>query len=811
MATLMVLFAAFGLMASRLSFEESLDSIMPASHNADGSTKLAFADLHIKDKTFVLFTSRQHRLSTEQLAEACDSFMASWQCADSRQGSAHRTIGDVFSTVSEDQLPDAIDYLQQHLPAYVDTSLYAGVDTLLTPARMSRQMEQNRKDLESEIGDLYPELIETDPIGLRTLLARQMKPLMGGGGGYKIKDGHFFTADSSVCVAFVTPHYSGTNTGSGARMFDLLNAEITHFQQGHPGVRILYHGTPASGYYNSRTVKNDLAVTLSVSLVVVALIIMVSYRRWDTIPLLILPVAFGLLVGMAMMYLVKGSLSVMSLGMGGVVLGVAMSYVVHLLTHAKFVDSVEQLLREQVKPISMGCVTTIFTLLGLLFVKTDLLRDFGLFATFSILATVVFTLLLLPPMVTVGGSYDRRVFGFLALLCDWPDRHRRPLLVACWVVIGCSAVAWLMKGVPFDADIHHLNYHTAEVDSSEQLLKGKTASTLKQKYFASTGKTMEEAIANFKPLARQLDSLQRAGLVRQYSHTQLILVGLQEQRARIAAWHHYWTPERLSCVRQLIASTVPTAGLEADAFEPFFDAATANYRPSALYRDSLLPPGYLSTLMERSGNGQYLCFTQVSYADEHMSGHHDDYQRICEAVASKPHQLILDTYYYMRDSLRQLNSDFNVLQWSSMALVLLLLLVSYRGRWKVTLAAFLPIVLSWVIVLGVMVVCGKNFNLVNIVISTFIFGMGIDYSIFVMSGLQGDSEPRLLSEHKVAIAFSVAILVITIGSMTLARHPAISSVGFPTLVGLLAAVVMAFVVEPWLFGLLKNKTATHEA
>lgn len=44
-------------------------------------------------------------------------------------------------------------------------------------------MAQNRKDLESEIGDLYPELIETDPIGLRTLLARQMKPLMSGGGG----------------------------------------------------------------------------------------------------------------------------------------------------------------------------------------------------------------------------------------------------------------------------------------------------------------------------------------------------------------------------------------------------------------------------------------------------------------------------------------------------------------------------------------------------------------------------------------------------------------------------------------------------
>ena len=172
--------------------------------------------------------------------------------------------------------------------------------------------------------------------------------------------------------------------------------------------------------------------------------------------------------------------------------------------------------------------------------------------------------------------------------------------------------------------------------------------------------------------------------------------------------------------------------------------------------------------------------------------------------------MVLDTYYYAQDTLRQLGQDFNVLQWVSMAFVLLVLLISFRFNLKNSLLCFLPIVISWIIVLGAMNIFGIRFNLINIIISTFIFGIGVDYSIFVMNGLigKGGADTRhnkLLAYHKTAILFSALALIVTVGSMNFAVHPAIRSVGFATLVGMIAAVLFAYVVEPFLYRLLSKK------
>ncbi|MBR7126432.1 MAG: MMPL family transporter [Prevotella sp.] len=781
--SMVALFAFVVYFAAQIHLEEDINKLMPSSKNEDGTTKLAFADLKIKDKVFLLFEGKD----VGKLSAACDEFVDSLLAQDKDS-----VIGDIFYRMDEDLMPDGIDYLSTHLPAYIDTAAYARFDTLLTREHFVRQMQKNHADMTGEFGEMFPELIQMDPMGMRDVLAEQMAPLMNAG-AYKTIDNHFFVPDSTVCIAFITPRYSSTNTGQGSAMFRMMNKQIEQFAKSHPNVRISYHGTPASGYYNSTQIKHDLTTTIAGALLLVLLLLLYCFRRWDTIPLLLLPIAFGTLFGLTMMYWLKGEFSLLALGIGGVVLGVAMSYVLHVMIHHQYVSDTEQLLRDQVKPVLLGCITTIGSFAGLLFVNTDLLRDFGLFAGFAILGTTLFSLAYLPQMLS--KRTNPQAFKWLDRINAYPIDRKRPLLIGLLLVTMIGVGAYIAGGTHFDADMYNLSYEAEITKHSDRLLREKTYTGDKTQFFASQGRTMEEAIDNFSLLDQKLDSLQRIGLVKSYTRTNQLLIPLKVQQQRIDAWHRYWTPERQATVRKLINETAPQAGLRPEAFDTFFEVADADYQPDALYKAGIIPEGYLSTLTEHSYGGDYLVFTSVRCQNDSVRSSNSDYTRICDAVASNPHLLVLDTYYYTTDTLMQMSSDFDILQWLSMAFVFVVLLLSFHFNFRQALLGFAPILLSWLFVLGVMNLFGVQFNLISIIISTFIFGIGVDYSIFVMNGLiQGN-----LQYHKTAVLLSAIILIITVSSMLLAQHPAIRSVGFSTLVGLLSAVILSYILQPAVF------------
>lgn len=781
--SMVALFAFVVYFAAQIHLEEDINKLMPSSKNEDGTTKLAFADLKIKDKVFLLFEGKD----VGKLSAACDEFVDSLLAQDKDS-----VIGDIFYRMDDDLMPDGIDYLSTHLPAYIDTAAYARFDTLLTREHFVRQMQKNHADMTGEFGEMFPELIQMDPMGMRDVLAEQMAPLMNAG-AYKTIDNHFFVPDSTVCIAFITPRYSSTNTGQGSAMFRMMNKQIEQFAKSHPNVRISYHGTPASGYYNSTQIKHDLTTTIAGALLLVLLLLLYCFRRWDTIPLLLLPIAFGTLFGLTMMYWLKGEFSLLALGIGGVVLGVAMSYVLHVMIHHQYVSDTEQLLRDQVKPVLLGCITTIGSFAGLLFVNTDLLRDFGLFAGFAILGTTLFSLAYLPQMLS--KRTNPQAFKWLDRINAYPIDRKRPLLIGLLLVTMIGVGAYIAGGTHFDADMYNLSYEAEITKHSDRLLREKTYTGDKTQFFASQGRTMEEAIDNFSLLDHKLDSLQRIGLVKSYTRTNQLLIPLKVQQQRIDAWHRYWTPERQATVRKLINETAPQAGLRPEAFDTFFEVADADYQPDALYKAGIIPEGYLSTLTEHSYGGDYLVFTSVRCQNDSVRSSNSDYIRICDAVASNPHLLVLDTYYYTTDTLMQMSSDFDILQWLSMAFVFVVLLLSFHFNFRQALLGFAPILLSWLFVLGVMNLFGVQFNLISIIISTFIFGIGVDYSIFVMNGLiQGN-----LQYHKTAVLLSAIILIITVSSMLLAQHPAIRSVGFSTLVGLLSAVILSYILQPAVF------------
>jgi 1-acyl-sn-glycerol-3-phosphate acyltransferase len=102
---------------------------------------------------------------------------------------------------------------------------------------------------------------------------------------------------------------------------------------------------------------------------------------------------------------------------------------------------------------------------------------------------------------------------------------------------------------------------------------------------------------------------------------------------------------------------------------------------------------------------------------------------------------------------------------------------------------------------------GIKFNIFNIIISSFITGLGIDYSIYIMQGLvQGyKSDNKNLLSYKTCILISVMISISGTGVLILAKHPALNSIALISIIGLLSVVLISYTFEPILFHWLVSK------
>ncbi len=111
--------------------------------------------------------------------------------------------------------------------------------------------------------------------------------------------------------------------------------------------------------------------------------------------------------------------------------------------------------------------------------------------------------------------------------------------------------------------------------------------------------------------------------------------------------------------------------------------------------------------------------------------------------------------------------------------------------------------LTWLLTIGIMGLFHIEFNIFNIIISTFIFGLGIDYSIFITNGLLHEYKTgeKVLSTHKTSIILSVVTTVLGVGVLIFAKHPALYSISLVSIIGIISAVIISFTIQPLLFKL----------
>jgi 1-acyl-sn-glycerol-3-phosphate acyltransferase len=288
------------------------------------------------------------------------------------------------------------------------------------------------------------------------------------------------------------------------------------------------------------------------------------------------------------------------------------------------------------------------------------------------------------------------------------------------------------------------------------------------------------------------------GTIASFNSPGALLFSDSLQEKRIERWKIFWTDERKELFLSEFDKAAAEAGFKPGSFNDFRQMISREYSVMDSTDFMLLRRHFYSNNIS-IGKSLATIVSEIKVNDSNRKSAE-------ESVGSISGIVVLDRKSMLSGMVDTLGKDFSFIANVSLTLILIILIIAF-GRFELGIITFVPIFISWVWTLGIMGITGIKFNIFNIIISSFITGLGIDYSIYIMQGLvQGyKSDNNNLLSYKTCILISVMISISGTGVLILAKHPALNSIAVISIIGLLSVVLISYTFEPVLFNWLVSK------
>ncbi|MEG2071503.1 MAG: hypothetical protein RR034_09040, partial [Bacteroidales bacterium] len=325
-------------------------------------------------------------------------------------------------------------------------------------------------------------------------------------------------------------------------------------------------------------------------------------------------------------------------------------------------------------------------------------------------------------------------------------------IVVIGILIGTVILLFFAKKVRFEDDMNKINYMTEAQREAFKQLSGTTTLSKQLTYCVAEGATMEDALQQYEQLLPTMDSLSKNGFIFNNKGITPFLPSKKLQKEKLDRWNGFWA-ERKGLVRDLLTEEGAKIGFKPDAFKDFYDLLDRPFKVESPDYFMLLQGAFLKEFMiEKEGRSAIL--TLLYSTPEHAS-------KIEKVLSQTENTFCFNTKTLTQNMLSELSFDFNYLLWICGLVVLLFLLISF-GRVEITFITFLPMCVAFTWILGLMGMFDIRFNIINIILATFIFGIGDDYSIFIMEGLMYEYTygKKMLSTYKTAVILSAVTMLI---------------------------------------------------
>lgn len=775
------------LLVSRLHYKEDIADFLPLDdqHRQELSV---YQDISGAQRLFAVFQYRDStKANVEEAEQAIDLFVENIEKADT----AH-LLKSIVSQVDAEKMAEVADFVYANVPYFLTEADYRRMDSLLAqPNYIGEQVERSRQMLMLPTGGALTQSVERDPLGLFTPVMQRLQTASGEM-NYEMPDGYIFSPDMKRAFVMMQSPFGASETENNAHLLQLLQMAVDSTEAQVKNVSVHFFGGPVIAVDNAHQIKKDSVLAVSIAIVLILALLFYTFRRVWNLLLIVVSVGWGWLFAVGGLSLIHNDVSIIVLGISSIILGIAVNYPLHFIAHLQHTPNKRRALREIVMPLIVGNVTTVGAFLALVPLQSVALRDLGIFASFLLMGTILFVLIYLPHLTRVRQS----VQPHLTLLGKLGNvsLESKPWIVGI-VVVLTLVFGWFSFDTQFDANMAHINYMTdqqrADMDyfQRQMLQSGKGQSVYA---ISSSTQSMDEALDRSKRLQQMVKQFTANGLIKKHKGCSDFITSKKEQQQRLKRWRDFVS--RHTELLNRLEITATQEGFSSDAFMGFTDIWQCNYVTQPIdYFDPLTSQSFASCFSSHEGDYNVVdVFTvddnQVKQVEEKLakSGIHSfDVVSMNSAIANN------------------LSDNFNYIGWACGFIVFFFLWLSF-GNLELALLSFVPMAVSWLWILGVMSLFDIQFNIVNVILATFIFGQGDDYTIFMTEGAIYEYTHRrpMLASYKHSIIISALIMFIGIGTLIVAQHPAMKSLAQVTIVGMFSVVLMAYMFPPLIFKLL---------
>jgi len=644
------------------------------------------------------------------------------------------------------------------------------------PARFTTEglraaLETDLELLGTQMGMLVKRTLPGDPTG-------EMLRLLDGLGGAArpaMRNGVWVSPDARRAMLMVQAHAATFDIDAQEHALDEIRAAFDSVR-GETQARLITTGPPVFAIESRAQIEGDASRFSIIATALVALLLFIAYRKPRVIVLALIPVATGVLAGIAAVSLGFGFVHGITLGFGVTLIGEAVDYAIYLLTQTAPGSPPAMTLKRIWPTLRLGLVTSVVGFSAMLLSGFPGFVQLGLFTISGLVVALAVTRFVLPALLPADfeGAHTAAFNSMLQPLMRHAARLRLPLAG----LVGLALVALVFHPHGYwEDELSSMNPVPQSALKRDQALRRDIGAPDVRHMIVLRAEDEEHALARSEAVDAKLRPLIAAGVLDGLDGPHLYLPSQATQRARQAA-----LPSPAALRAQLDAAI---AGLpfKPDLFAPFFaDTAAAATQP-LLTRDSLkdttLALKVETTLIKRAdGVASILSLQNVR-----------DPARIAAALGEDAPALLdlkLESDRLLSDYLREAQM---LALFGGIATIALLCFALKRPR--AILIVLTPLAGAVILTTAFLTLGGAKLSIFNLFGLLLVIAAGSNYALFFE---RAQHEPEKAERMIASLVLANLCTVIGFGVLSFSHIPVLHGIGKTVAIGTILSLIIGAVL-----------------